>query len=218
MATDEEVSEGAEGVPLPFGIVPERPDMDRYLEDTIVVDWQTPAVFEKAKALCEGLSHGEESARALFTFVRDEIQHALDIETDDVTCSASQVLKAGNGLCYAKSHLLAAMLRSRGLPAGFCYQRLLRDDQPGRFVLHGFIAVHLAERARWVLLDARGNRDDVHTEFSLAEPSLAYAPDPERGEATLPVLLTRPGKRVVAVLDQADSLARIRAHLPDRIE
>jgi len=32
-------------------LVPERPGLDRYLEDTIIVDWQTPAVLEKARAL-----------------------------------------------------------------------------------------------------------------------------------------------------------------------
>jgi len=206
-----------ERVPIPFGIVPERPDFDRYLEDTIVIDWQTPAVFEKAKSLCEGRENAESAARALFAFVRDEIDHSIDVETETVTCNASQVLEEGTGLCYAKSHLLVALLRARGLPAGFCYQRLRDAASPGRYALHGFIAVYLFAHARWVLLDARGDNDEVRTEFSIDPPSLAYTPDPEQGEEMIPVLLARPAKRVVDLLDYAESLGRIRNHLPDSV-
>jgi len=36
-----------------------------------------------------------------------------------VTCKASDVLIYGTGYCYAKSHLLAALLRANAIPAGF---------------------------------------------------------------------------------------------------
>ena len=32
-------------------LVPERDELDRYLEDTIVIDWQTPAVMQQAKGV-----------------------------------------------------------------------------------------------------------------------------------------------------------------------
>ena len=45
---------------------------------------------------------------------------------------------AKEGICYAKSHLLAAILRANLFPTGFCYQRLVLDDKTdSRFVLHG---------------------------------------------------------------------------------
>jgi transglutaminase-like putative cysteine protease len=201
----------------PFALAPERPELDRYLEDTIVIDWQTPAVLEKARALAEGRDDDVATARAMFEFVRDEIAHAFDIETDAVTCSASQVLEAGSGLCYARCHLLVALLRARGLPAGFGYQRL-RDAEAGdRIVLHGFAAVRLGDPPRWIALDPHCEREGLRAELDLDAPSLACAPDAERGEETIPVVFARPARRVVDLLDQADSLARIRTHLPDRI-
>jgi transglutaminase-like putative cysteine protease len=193
---------------------PEREGFDRYLEDTIVVDWQTPVVFEKAKTLCEGIAAESDRARVLFEFVRDEIDHSFDIETDVVTCNASQVLREGTGLCYAKSHLYVALLRARGLPAGFCYQRVCRDEASARLVLHGFVAVYLSERECWLAADPRGDNASVQTVFDVEAPSLAYHPDPELGEETIPIIFARPNKQVVDLLDYADSLGRIRAHLP----
>lgn len=63
-----------------------------------------------------------------YEFVRDAISHSGDVAGRAVTCAASDVLQAREGLCYAKSHLLAALLRSNGIPAGFCYQALRSSD------------------------------------------------------------------------------------------
>ena len=52
----------------------------------------------------------------------------------------SSVLMHKTGYCYAKSHLLAALLRSNGLPAGLCYQRLSVDDDGAPYSLHGLNA------------------------------------------------------------------------------
>lgn len=51
--------------------------------------------------------------------------HLLPMET--VTWRASDVLRRGTGLCFAKAHLLAALLRAVGVPCGLCYQ-VLRCD------------------------------------------------------------------------------------------
>jgi len=202
----------------PVVFEPERAGFDRYLEDTIVVDWQTPAVLEKARALVAEADDELDRVRRLFCFVRDEIRHSLDTDTDAVPCSASQVLREGTGLCYAKSHLLAALLRSRGIPAGFAYQRVRDEKAGGRLVLHGFVVAWLAGREAWVVLDARGDTDTIHTDVDVDRPSFAYVPDPEAGEATLPIIYARPPKRIVDLLDQAPSLARIRQHLPGSLE
>lgn len=61
-------------------------------------------------------------------FVRDQIRHSADYRPNPVTCKASEVLRHGTGYCYAKSHLLAALLRANGVPAGLCYQRLSVGD------------------------------------------------------------------------------------------
>ena len=199
-------------------LVPERPGLDRYLEDTIIVDWQTPAVLEKARALVGDVADELDRVKAMFGFVRDEISDSLDVETDAVPCSASQVLREGTGLSYAKCHLLVALLRSRGIPAGFGYQRLRSDRPAGGFALHGFAAAWLAGREAWVVLDPRGDTDEIHTAVDVEQPSFAYRPDPEAGELSWPTIFARPARRVVDLLDYADSLARIRDHLPDSID
>lgn len=219
----------SESVALP---VPESSDLGRYLEDTITIDWQTPAVSACARRLQGGAASGEDGIERLFRFVRDEIAHTFDLESEgdlrsvrdpasprDIACSASDVLRIGHGLCYAKSHLLAALLRHAGHPTGFCYVRLVDDERPGRFVLHGFNAVYWSPSARWVLLDARGNRPGITTECRLEPPySLAYLPDAAQGESLLPVVFKRPGRRVIDALERAPDRAALKRTLPDRVD
>lgn len=64
---------------------------------------------------------------------------------------ASDVLAAGTGLCYAKSHPAMALLRS-DVPLVLCYQLLRDEDQ---LVLHGLVAAHLD--GAWRRLDVRSN-------------------------------------------------------------
>ena len=98
-----------------------------YLQCIAIIDWQTPAIIEHTQATTASLTQDIAKARALFEWVRDAIPHSSDIGTDVVTCTASEVLAHRTGLCYAKSHLLAAMLRCAGIPVGFCYQVFRRQ-------------------------------------------------------------------------------------------
>jgi transglutaminase-like putative cysteine protease len=197
---------------------PESDDLGRYLEDTITIDWQTPVMMSTAKALLAGLAEPEDRVRRLFEFVRDEIDHSLDIETDIQTCRSSEVLDQKTGLCYAKSHLLSGFLRYAGFPTGFCYVRTMDGDRPGRFVLHGFNAVYWVSTSSWIYLDARGNREGIETECRFEAPwSLAYWPDLQAGESILPFIYKRPGKRIIDLLERAPSLDAVRNRLPDSL-
>lgn len=118
--------------------------MEPFLESTEIIDWQKPSVQARALELAAGASGELEIARRCFEWVRDNIQHSADYMRNPVTCAASEVLAHGTGYCYAKSHLLAALLRANGVPSGFCYQRLSIDDRGAPYSLHGFNAVHLA--------------------------------------------------------------------------
>jgi len=197
---------------------PESDDLGRYLEDTITIDWQTPEVMVRTREILDGASSAEERVERLFRFVRDEISHSQDVDTEAQTCRASEVLKHGTGLCYAKSHLLAGMLRIAGFPTGFCYMRLADEERSDRFSLHGFNAVYWQPSGDWIYLDARGNKDGVETECRLESPwSLAYVPDPEKGESFLPFIYRRPGKRIIDLLERAPSLEAICRNLPDSL-
>ena len=198
--------------------VPESDDLGRYLEDTITIDWQTPAVMQKARELLEGLGEAELRVERLFGFVRDEIAHSLDVETEARCCRASEVLNEATGLCYAKSHLLAALLRYAGFPTGFCYSRLARGADLDSFVLHGFNSVYWAPAEGWIYLDARGNADGIETECRFEPPwSLTQWPDAERGESFLPFIYRRPARRIVDLLERAPSFEAVRRNLPDAI-
>ena len=197
---------------------PESDDLGRYLEDTITIDWQTPGIMSTAKSLVDTSADAEDRIRRLFEFVRDEIDHSLDVETDIQTCRASEVLKERTGLCYAKSHLLAGFLRSAGFPAGLCYVRKAAEGRPGRFVLHAFNAVYWVPAASWIYLDARGNREGIDTQCRFEAPwSLAYWPEVDAGERFLPSIYKRPGKRILDILERAPNFDSVCKNLPDRI-
>ena len=148
----------------------QKDDLITYLEPSEAVDYNNPEIQLKARELAPDPEQIE-IAKTIYHFVRDEIDHSLDIGSDVVTCRASDVLKEGHGLCFAKSNLLAALLRFMDIPAGFCYQTLTHEDS---FVLHGLNAIYLD--GGWFRLDARGNRADVDAQFSMDNESLAFYP------------------------------------------
>ena len=189
-----------------------------YLEDTIVIDWQTPDVMQRAADLTRGLDGDVAKARALYEWVRDEITHTADAGGDALPCRASEVLRAGTGIGFSKSHLLAALLRSTGLPAGFAYQVLNRPGERGRTLLYGFNGVHLASLDRWVALDARGNRDDLQARFDPDTPSLAVRADPDAGEFVYDTVFARPARAVVDLLGSLSTLEQLASHVPDELE
>ena len=196
---------------------PESASWNGYLEDTIVIDWQTPAVVAQARALVEGKAGDEAKARACYEFVRDEIAHTADAGADALPCRASEVLAARTGIGFSKSHLLAALLRSLGIPAGFCYQVVRRDPAEPERVLYGYSGVYLASRERWIQLDARGNRPGLDAQFSIDPPRLARTAEPARGEFVYPWIFTRPAQVVVDLLSRNKSLSRIGEHVPDEL-
>ena len=184
-----------------------------FLESTDVVDWMHPEVREQAGRLADGLSDAAAVARRSFEWVRDEVQHSRDAGTTVLTCSASEVLRERSGYCYAKSHLLAALLRANGIPAGFCYQRLSRDDNGAPYSLHGLNAVMLPEIG-WYRIDPRGNKPGVDAQFTPPVERLAFKISLP-GEADLPGILARPLPVVVNALRSHDSVASLWDSLPD---
>jgi transglutaminase-like putative cysteine protease len=185
----------------------------KYLESTEYIDWKTPEVLAKAKFLAEGLESFERIAESCFVFVRDKIKHSLDYKCDPVTCKASDVLKWGTGYCYAKSHLLAALLRANSIPAGLCYQRLTISNDKPPFCLHGLNAVYL-EKYGWYRIDARGNKTGVSAEFCPPVECLAFMIVSD-GEADLPEVWAEPIQPVLEVLLTKKTYKDVADNLPD---
>jgi transglutaminase-like putative cysteine protease len=187
--------------------------LHEYLEATEIVDWSHPEVRALAASLARGADGPTEVARRCFEWVRDEVFHSGDHRLDPVTCSASDVLRHRTGFCYAKSHLLAALLRANAIPAGFGYQRLSVDDAGPPFCLHGFNAIHLPAIG-WYRVDARGNRAGIEAAFDPPDERLAFTPKLD-GEVTFAEVRSAPLPEVVEALRRWQSYRELLDHLPD---
>jgi transglutaminase-like putative cysteine protease len=187
--------------------------MQRYLLASTYIDFDAPDVQAAARRLAEGASSELDVARACFEFVRDEIRHSSDYKLNPVTCKASDVLRHQTGYCYAKSHLLAALLRANGIPAGLCYQRLSIGDSGAPYCLHGLNAVYLRD-VGWYRIDARGNKPGVDARFEPPAERLAFAIRAQE-ERTLPEVWAEPLPVVVHALECYDTWDQVLANLPD---
>ena len=195
----------------------ESQNLDDYLKATPVIDFENPAVSGRARQLTRILTDDASQAKALFEWVRDEIPHSRDIGAKAVTCSASDVLLQGTGICYAKSHLLAALCRAKNIPAGFCYQVFQRKGYKG-LGLHGLNALYLESSDQWIRLDARGNTGTIDAQFSLGEERLAFPVDPTKGELFIyDTIFTDPDPGVVSYLNQFENLDEAWGDLPSDI-
>ncbi|MDP3877196.1 MAG: transglutaminase family protein [Methylobacter sp.] len=188
-------------------------DMKHYLDSSEYIDWKHPLVVAKAAELAEGCDSDQAVAQRCFEFVRDAIKHSWDYRMNPVTCSASEVLIHGTGYCYAKSHLLAALLRANAIPAGLCYQRLALENDEPPYCLHGLNAVYL-ERHGWYRIDARGNKPGVAAEFCPPTEKLAF-PIINALERDFPEILAEPLPLVVKALTRNKTVEEVFDNLPD---
>jgi transglutaminase-like putative cysteine protease len=187
--------------------------MKEYLKVSEVIDWKHPAIMERAEEIASGLETPRAIAKACFEWVRDEIFHSYDYQMNPVTCRASDVLLHKTGYCFAKSHLLAALLRANQIPAGFCYQRLSVDNQGAPYSLHGFNAIHLPGIG-WYRVDARGNKEGVDAQFMPPQEFLAFKIQlPE--EVDFSMILNEPLQIIVEALQSQKTWDELFCHLPD---
>ncbi|MGZ4994365.1 MAG: transglutaminase domain-containing protein, partial [Methylobacter sp.] len=117
------------------------------------------------------------------------------------------------GYCYAKSHLLAALLRAKAVPAGLCYQRLTVESNGPPYCLHGLNAVYL-EQYGWYRIDARGNKPGVVAEFSPPTENLAFS-IVDGLERDFPEIWAEPLPLVVRVLTVNKTVEQVFENLPD---
>ena len=174
-------------------LIQKTPDLSAYLTVDEAIDHGHPVVREVAARLAREAVDSYAYARLAFEFVRDTIPHSQDSGDLRVTWRASDVLEQGTGICYAKAHALAALLRAEDIPTALCYQRF--------DVVHGLVAVRF--NGAWHRQDPRGNKPGVDARFSLDGERLAFTPDPESNEMDYPVLYAEPHPAVLSVLKAA---------------
>jgi transglutaminase-like putative cysteine protease len=185
-------------------LIQNTPDLSAYLAADEAIDHGHPLVRKTAARLAAGATDSYAYARLAFEFVRDTIPHSQDSGDPRVTWRASDVLEQGTGICHAKAHALAALLRAEDIPTGLCYQKL--------DVVHGLVAVRF--NGAWRRQDPRGNKPGVDARFSLQGERLAFTPDPESNELDYPVLYAEPHPTVLSVLRAASDRPHLWRTLP----
>lgn len=186
-------------------------DLSEYLELSDLVDFDHPTVTKLAKSVAD-ISELY-TVRNAFEIVRDSYPHTFDIGGQGIAVSASDVIRLGHGFCFAKSHLLAALLRYNGIPAGFCYQRIRRDN--GSHILHGFNAARVCDR--WIVFDARGNNDRVEVVFNLDSDMRAFQTDTQNGELDYEQIFSRPDRGVINALRSTGDPDRFIEVVPGKV-
>lgn len=201
-----------------MNIVPYANEIDEYLKEDDVIDYGNEAIAQLADKLFQKANSELEFIEIAYEFVRDKISHSADINEDLITCSASEVLNAGHGICFAKSHLLAALLRCKSVPTGFCYQKLILDDETAPvLVYHGLNGVYIKEFKKWIRLDARGNKDGVNAQFSIDTEQLAFSIRPELGEADGAVVYPKPDVKIIETLRKSKTRTKLWDNLPTEL-
>lgn len=187
--------------------------LERYTQLAPLIDFEHPLIQKHLKASSWQELPEQQRVQVAFEFVRDAVAHSWDIQSRRVTARASEVLRYREGICYAKSHLLAALLRGMSIPAGICYQRLTLGDTPEMgYVVHALNTVYLLALRRWIRLDARGNKPGVNAQFSLVEEQLAFPIREEYGEIDYLVNYAEPHPQIVATLIQHTDCQEMCSH------
>ena len=193
--------------------------MDEYLKHDSVIDYDNKVIMELADTLFKKADNAIDFIKKTYEFVRDNISHSADINADKITCTASEVLKAGHGICFAKSHLLAALLRYKAIPTGFCYQELILDDETAPVLIyHGLNGVYIKDYKKWIRLDARGNKTGVNAQFSIDTEQLAFPIRSEMGEVDCFIVYPNPDIDVLKKLKTNKTRTELWKNLPTELE
>jgi len=183
-----------------------------------IITFSTPMIKAKIDHIKSKSQNTLERAGMAFLIARDEIRHSFDLQSDIVTITAEEVLSNREGICFAKSHLLAALLRGIGIPAGFCYQRVTRKGTvESGYALHGLNAVYL-NNFGWFRVDPRGNKPGVNAQFTPPVEQLAYSIHSELGEIDYPDILVSPYSPVVEMMRRSNNYDDLFFTRPERLE
>ena len=187
--------------------------MQKYLEATEIVNYNKKEVYALAMSLSKDCQTDTQIAKKCFEYVRDNINHSGDCKDKITTLKASDVLKHKTGWCYAKSILLAGLLRANGIPTGFCYQRLSCSEyKKDIYCLHGLNSIYLKEFG-WYRVDARGNKEGVNAQFNPPYEQLAF--ELGEDEFDLKGVLAEPLDEVVLALKKYKNYDEMVENFPD---
>jgi transglutaminase-like putative cysteine protease len=191
-------------------------DFAVFLQENKYIDFSSPLIAGKAKQLFKHINTDAEKAKIAFEYVRDEIPHSFDIKAKIITSKASDVLKYKTGICHAKANLLAALLRTQGIPTGMCFQHItLAEDDSLGYCVHCYNAIYV--NSYWIKVDARGNTNGKNAQFSFNKPLLAFTNRQNYDEFFWPGIYASPHKDTMEMLDNAICLQDVIDNIPDYV-
>lgn len=198
-------------------LIIESDDMKDYLKEAPpVIQFSTPLIQSQIKAIISQTDSLRERAKLAFEFARDEIQHSFDSESCEVvTINAEDALKEKEGICFAKAHVLASLLRGMNIPTGFCYQR--KKNPKAGYALHGLNAIYL-EDTGWFRVDPRGNKQGIDSQFSTDVEQLAYPIDTSKEEVDYPNVFTEPLPQVITAMQDSEDVNDLFYKRPTAVE
>jgi transglutaminase-like putative cysteine protease len=182
-----------------------------------IIVFSGPKVQDTILSIEEQSTTNRERAKLAFEFARDQIGHSFDLDSELITINAEDAIDRKEGICFAKSHVLAALLRGMKIPAGFCYQRVVRKGTvESGHALHGLNALYLEEYG-WFRLDPRGNKLGIDSQFSTDEEKLAYPIRKELGEIDYPDVFATPLPTVVSAMRETKDCRSLFFDRPDTL-
>ncbi len=190
-------------------------DIAEYLKEVPpVIEFNTPLIRKEIAKITSRASTDYDRAKMAFELARDGIAHNFDTQSDNFAVNAEEVLRKKEGICFAKSHLLASLLRGMNIPCGFCYQKVVRKGTPeSGHALHGLNAIFLPKYG-WFRVDPRGNKPGIDSQFSPREERLAYPIRSEWGEIDYPIVLSKPLETVVKAMRQSTNCEELFSSRP----
>lgn len=196
-----------------MNVTPYTDNLEAYLTADEIIDYNNTRIAELAGELYQKSGGETEYVKLAFEYVRDNVLHSTSICSDTLTCSASEVLEAQHGICFARSHLLAALLRNKSVPAGFCYQRIILDDDTAPvLVYHGLNAAYIKELEKWIRLDP-----GVTLYFSLEDERLVRPVRPEKGEEDGFIVYPDPDLKIVEKFRKYKTRTQLWENLPTEL-
>lgn len=199
-------------------LIIESAELSDYLKEVPpVIQFNTPLILDKIEEIKSLTNSDKERAKIAFELARDGISHSFDTKYQPVTISAEDALEQKEGICFAKSHVLASLLRGMGIPTGFCYQRVLRKGTlESGHALHGLNAVYFPDTG-WFRVDPRGNKNGINSQFNMKEEQLAYPIRPELGEVDYPNVFAEPLPSVIQAMRDSKSCEELFYKRPEAI-
>ena len=137
---------------------PVESDLKPYLRASYFIDCNHHRIKKTAQQLTGFLSEPKMMAKAIFLFVRDEINYNLNsFSTNKEDYQAHTVLAQGEGFCIQKAVLLSALCRAVGIPSRLRLANIRNHQIPDWlaermkthiFYCHGYSEIHLD--GRWL--------------------------------------------------------------------